>query len=589
MTKPNRKKLIIIISISLFVVVGIIAGIVAIVKKQNVREVGTSAFTIGHINSVSGMYEQSSASIYTSELIACRGLSITPDFESNVKYQVYFYDMDKLYLGCTEVLTTKYTLPKDDVESFYCRIVVYPEENEYGEDPYVFFFDIPFIVNNLDITVDKEQDISKLLKLALEHRITTWVEDYVNVYYSVYVGDHLPYYNVTEDDMSSITNFSCPDDVYDSAKFYNALNTAKSKVEKNAYAKFLKYFSNGKGTRYFTSAECDEVLKSKTLFELLNNYTKLREDTKGTELYTFFYNWNDNGSEVSDPGFNFVLEGNRRNLEYWTVGPFLLNDGESIQLRLRSGSYTLVSDLYSMMIFNEYSAYDYHDWVDENGIPSWDSGCVYLSREYISMDNLKSRVTITTNVNNETTVEHIFDSQGNYSVNVFGYLYGSAYSLLPQLNDGDYIEFTLRFNKLIELEKLDTYFNISYKTTTKDSRFKVDCVKNTVVPQSRQVFVNTGNNFPFAPIKESVNAQDWENVPTWKVMVAKFENKLYFLGYDEDLKSYKIIGYDEVGSSSVQIRLSVTAATTAYYQDYVYENLTYNYKDDMASFIENSK
>ena len=464
MTKTKRRKLIIIISVSLFVCVGIIAGIIALVKKQDVKEVGTSAFTIGHINSVSGMYEQSSASIYTSELIACRGLSITPDFESNVKYQVYFYDMDKLYLGCSEVLTTKYTLPKDDVETFYCRIVVYPEKDVYGYDPYVYFFDIPFLANNLTITVDKEQDISKLLKLALQTRFNTWVEDYVNVYSKGYIGD-LPYYKVTEDDMSSITNFSCSDDVYDSAKFYNALNTAKSKVEKNAYALFLKYFSKGGEIRYYTSAECDEMLKSKTLFELFNKYTELRKLNNESSVFTFKYKWDSHGSNFPDPGITFDLEGeNVKKGEKYFYDNISLKDGESIQLRLKKGNYVLKSNADTDVVFCVYDEYKEIDWVNEDGFPSTRFRVVFLELEYVAMGNIKTRAKVYTDSNKEAIVEHIFDSNGNYSVNVSGYLYKGSYSLVPQLKNGDYIEFSLRFNELANLEMLDTYLKISYTT-----------------------------------------------------------------------------------------------------------------------------
>ena len=120
-----------------------------------------------------------------------------------------------------------------------------------------------------------------------------------------------------------------------------------------------------------------------------------------------------------------------------------------------------------------------------------------------------------------------------------------------------------------------------------DSEFRVNCVLNKAVPLGTQV-VNTSDNFPLAPIKESINAKDWENVPTWKIMLAKHDNKLYLLGYNESAKSYKIIGYDNVGDSIVQISLAVTARTAAYYQNYTFENMRFEHKDDMTSFIQNS-
>ena len=579
MTKTKRTKLIIIISVSLFVVVGIIAGIVSVVKNQNLKEVETSAFSIGCVNSTTGMYQQSTSSIYTSELIACRGLTVTPDFESIVKYQVYFYDMNKFYLGCTEVLTTKYTLPKDDFESFYCRIVVYPEKDEYGYDPYVYFFNIPFIANNLKITVDKEQDISKQLKLSLNYRINTWLDEYINRYSGNVVSAIGSVYVPTEDDLSSITNFTCKNDVFNQSKFNNALNTAKTKIEKNAYEKFYKSLTIYKA-KYYLDSEIELFSSCETLSELFNAFVLITEEIKGSFVYAFSYTWEDHGSGYPDPGITFDLEGSNRSGETWVYNDIHLNNDDSIKMRLKSGDYVLRSNSNTEVVFSTYDEYPKYDWVDENGDPSFYYHRVCLNLEYVSMGNVNRFVTFYTDKDQEGKVEHCFDSDDNYSVNISGRFYSATYQLLPELDDGDFIEFELRINSLSGMDVLKNKIKIGYKSNTTHGNFNYyvsDFVLHSL--ESEASFVSS--NILFKTLLPDYCKYHLEDTPSLRIMILKKGTILYYLCEDTIVGDYSIISYEEVGVSPIRLSLEMIANTTALSQDYTFENLHTGHIDNI--------
>ena len=140
----------------------------AVVKITSIKTKTISSFeySVGSIDEATGMYKEDDQALYTKEAIECRGLTVKPEFDASVSYQVFWYNVDALYFGCTEVYSSSYKLLPDEVPEFarYCRIVIYPsqldDEGNDIEDFKVRFYQTVSYANQLSVKVDKEQTSS---------------------------------------------------------------------------------------------------------------------------------------------------------------------------------------------------------------------------------------------------------------------------------------------------------------------------------------------------------------------------------------------------------------------------------------------
>ncbi len=155
--KFNVKNIVSIILAAL-VLVGVIAGIVAIANPPETKTISSTVFRVGGLN-VNGEYIKTKESIYTKDLIECQGLEIEPEFESNVEYQVFYYDYEKDFIRSTDVMTDSYE--KDEDMAVYCRVVISPIPEE-DEEVKIYFWEVVGIANNLNITVNRKQDLSEM-------------------------------------------------------------------------------------------------------------------------------------------------------------------------------------------------------------------------------------------------------------------------------------------------------------------------------------------------------------------------------------------------------------------------------------------
>ena len=94
-----------IISIVLVCVIafGAIMGLSALSKKLDEdMKIITPTFEVGGLDNTTGKYVETEGSIYTKKSFECQGLTIKLDFDSQVKYQVFYYDELDEYIGeCT--------------------------------------------------------------------------------------------------------------------------------------------------------------------------------------------------------------------------------------------------------------------------------------------------------------------------------------------------------------------------------------------------------------------------------------------------------------------------------------------------------
>lgn len=118
-------------------------------------------FEVGGLDATTGKYVETDGSIYTKESFECQGLTIKLDFDSQVTYQVFYYDELDEYLGeCSEVYdeSVELTVPAD---AKYARIMVTPVwgDDVAKADRVVHWYNVLEYSTQLEISVLKDQEI----------------------------------------------------------------------------------------------------------------------------------------------------------------------------------------------------------------------------------------------------------------------------------------------------------------------------------------------------------------------------------------------------------------------------------------------
>ena len=206
--KRKTKKIISII-LSIVLVIGLITAAVILLKPKETKRIYPT-FHIGSLDS-NGEYVESDDSIY-SDLFECQGLTVKPDFTSDVEYSIYFYYLDETFAEVKEDLTASFTSPVD--ESYrYARILINPNKKGKGSDDYkIYFWNVLGISNNLEILVKfKQPKLSNLAEVENEGR--TWDTASVDGWNQLKVID------VSEMNTLAIVCEDGVDNVFDSIEF----------------------------------------------------------------------------------------------------------------------------------------------------------------------------------------------------------------------------------------------------------------------------------------------------------------------------------------------------------------------------------
>lgn len=149
-----------------------LAGIGSLFNRDT-KTIGAGVFSVGALDQ-NGRYVESDLSIFTEDLIECKGLCIEPDFKNVTgTFQVFYYGEDKAFIGATEVLNAAdgvYTRGDDFGEAVYCRIMITPavptdDEGNEVEDYKIRFWNVRGIANDYTITVDKDQTAAEVKNL----------------------------------------------------------------------------------------------------------------------------------------------------------------------------------------------------------------------------------------------------------------------------------------------------------------------------------------------------------------------------------------------------------------------------------------
>lgn len=115
------------------------------------------SYEIGALTSY-GKYIEDDGAIYTKEAFECKGLQITPEFDSTITYQIFFYDYLGNFIDSTDVLEGAYrdSVPAD---ATHARIMITPkwEDSVKEDDRTINIFQIMKYSKQLTVKVLKEQ------------------------------------------------------------------------------------------------------------------------------------------------------------------------------------------------------------------------------------------------------------------------------------------------------------------------------------------------------------------------------------------------------------------------------------------------
>lgn len=175
------------VALAIVTFVGVAVGISALSKKADEdMKVINPKYEIGGL-SATGEYEETEGSIYTKESFKCQGLTIKPEFDSAVKYQVFFYDELGEFVSATDVMEKAYNeaIPELAIEA---RIEITPDwaflDVTDKDEQIVKWYEVDKYAKQIEVSVLKEQEIEyevgEFERVSLENECL--FDDYV--YYS---------------------------------------------------------------------------------------------------------------------------------------------------------------------------------------------------------------------------------------------------------------------------------------------------------------------------------------------------------------------------------------------------------------------
>lgn len=151
-TKSLLKKIALILAgVTAISAVGV--GIAKLVEytRQDLKTINPS-FEVGNIGS-DGKYVNDESTLYTKEAFEAEGLQVKLDFDSQIEYQIFYYDDLDNFIESTDVLSAAYS---DPVHDGYARIVIIPTDDEDGKIGLTERVTYP---SQMTVKVSKVQDV----------------------------------------------------------------------------------------------------------------------------------------------------------------------------------------------------------------------------------------------------------------------------------------------------------------------------------------------------------------------------------------------------------------------------------------------
>ena len=143
------------------IAIGAICGFSSLTDKLDEdMKIIMPSFEVGGLDNTTGKYVETEGSIYTKESFECQGLTIKLDFDSQVKYQVFYYDELDEYIGeCTPEYDESVELVVPEGAKF-ARVKVTPVwgADVKEKERVVEWYEVFKYSTQLEISVFKDQE-----------------------------------------------------------------------------------------------------------------------------------------------------------------------------------------------------------------------------------------------------------------------------------------------------------------------------------------------------------------------------------------------------------------------------------------------
>lgn len=182
------------------IVGGCVYAFVGTDNKDNMKKISPT-FSLGGLDA-NGKYVETKESIYTKDAFECKGLTVTPEFESQVTYQIFFYDSTGEFISKTEKLEKVY---KDEVaiEVTHARIVITPNEDEDGNAVTMNVFNKSKYAKQLTLKVDKVQKtFTEIIKSLDNQAVLVGTAIYNTESHEISAASNSPFYFFAPIDVS---------------------------------------------------------------------------------------------------------------------------------------------------------------------------------------------------------------------------------------------------------------------------------------------------------------------------------------------------------------------------------------------------
>ena len=154
-----------------FVFLLVIAA-VALISSLSVNNNGelekiNPKFSIGALDAT-GEFMESDSSLVTKEAFVCNDLTVYKDFNSDINYQIFFYDYDENFILSTEVRNDKFVneLPN---WTYYARIVITPvwDKDIAEEDQIIKWYEVYKYSSKLNVEISSKNILADYTNINL--------------------------------------------------------------------------------------------------------------------------------------------------------------------------------------------------------------------------------------------------------------------------------------------------------------------------------------------------------------------------------------------------------------------------------------
>ena len=157
-------KKVVVIALVFAALVAVISIFVTFSEDDEGYKTINPAFKVGALDESTGRpVEDEKCALYTKNVIACTGIKLYADFDSDIKYVVHFYDENDSWLGCVENEGLNMTIDESMDEAselgdvYGVRIVIYPQSDENGK---IGLFERGTYANQLTVKITNKEFIT---------------------------------------------------------------------------------------------------------------------------------------------------------------------------------------------------------------------------------------------------------------------------------------------------------------------------------------------------------------------------------------------------------------------------------------------